>query len=139
MKHTALMAAVVAMSAQAYDIYRLRIPNGLTTTVDGVSAVGHVNKFGSGRSTSFGRDFERLGGKWTKELCEKDSDGDGATNGEELGDPCCTWKVGRPVRKNPTSPGHKNTFTEDQLASLKCQDDEIVSTHSKSGASPDEL
>ncbi len=25
------------------------------------------------------------------ELCEKDSDGDGMKNGEELGDPDCTW------------------------------------------------
>lgn len=30
--------------------------------------------------------------KWTKELCEADSDGDGRTNGEELGDPCCLWE-----------------------------------------------
>ena len=32
--------------------------------------------------------------KWTKELCREDSDGDGRTNGQELGDPDCTWKVG---------------------------------------------
>ena len=30
--------------------------------------------------------------KWTAELCRKDSDGDGKTNGEELGDPDCTWQ-----------------------------------------------
>ena len=29
----------------------------------------------------------------TKELCQEDSDGDGLTNGEELGDPCCTWDM----------------------------------------------
>lgn len=28
---------------------------------------------------------------WTKDLCRKDSDGDGKTNGEELGDPDCEW------------------------------------------------
>jgi hypothetical protein len=28
---------------------------------------------------------------WTAALCQKDSDGDGLTNGQELGDPCCTW------------------------------------------------
>ncbi|XP_059152477.1 MOXD1 homolog 1-like, partial [Physella acuta] len=28
----------------------------------------------------------------TTELCRKDSDGDGMTNGQELGDPDCTWK-----------------------------------------------
>ena len=28
------------------------------------------------------------------ELCRKDSDGDGKTNGEELGDPNCVWVQG---------------------------------------------
>ena len=32
--------------------------------------------------------------RWTRELCQKDSDGDGRTNGEELGDPSCTWVPG---------------------------------------------
>ena len=27
-------------------------------------------------------------------LCQEDSDGDGLTNGAELGDPCCVWKFG---------------------------------------------
>ena len=29
---------------------------------------------------------------WTEDLCQHDSDGDGFTNGEELGDPCCLFK-----------------------------------------------
>ena len=37
------------------------------------------------------KDFEYEELRWTRELCEKDSDGDGFTNGEELGDPCCIW------------------------------------------------
>ncbi|KAF0774615.1 hypothetical protein AaE_001678 [Aphanomyces astaci] len=140
MKAYFVAACMSAASVLAYDIYRLRIPNGLTTTTDGVSAVGHVNKYGRGRATPFGRDFERLGGKWTQELCEKDSDGDGATNGQELGDPCCTWKVGRPVLKDPTSPGHKNSFTQAQLSALKCTDDTIASREKKQRHGvPDEL
>ena len=39
----------------------------------------------------FGEDYRSNGYAWTKELCELDSDGDGFTNGEELGDPCCVW------------------------------------------------
>ena len=39
----------------------------------------------------FGNDFKANGFAWTKELCETDSDGDGYTNGDELGDPCCVW------------------------------------------------
>lgn len=34
------------------------------------------------------------GNQWTLELCQRDSDGDGQTNGEELGDPDCIWKPG---------------------------------------------
>ena len=33
----------------------------------------------------FGNHFEDAGMKWTKELCMKDSDGDGQSNGLELG------------------------------------------------------
>ena len=29
--------------------------------------------------------------RWTEELCRMDSDGDGKSNGEELGDPDCKW------------------------------------------------
>jgi predicted ferric reductase len=32
--------------------------------------------------------------KWTTAYCLTDHDGDGQTNGEELGDPCCTWNFG---------------------------------------------
>jgi hypothetical protein len=31
---------------------------------------------------AFGQDFKAAGYKWTKEICQKDSDGDGQTNGE---------------------------------------------------------
>jgi hypothetical protein len=38
----------------------------------------------------------RAGSSWTvrswSEVCDKDSDGDGLTNGQELGDPCCIWQ-----------------------------------------------
>ncbi len=39
----------------------------------------------------FVQDYEEAGELWTQDLCEMDSDGDGLTNGEELGDPCCVW------------------------------------------------
>ena len=45
--------------------------------------------------------------KWDRCLCETDSDGDGKTNGEELGDPLCTWSPGNvPTRTTAiTHPG----------------------------------
>ncbi|WAR23630.1 DOPO-like protein [Mya arenaria] len=46
---------------------------------------------------------------WTEELCRKDSDSDGRTNGEELGDPNCTWRPGvgqqAPTALGITNPG----------------------------------
>lgn len=55
----------------------------------------------------FGLDFARNSFRWTQALCEKDSDGDGLSNGEELGDPHCVWQVGlTPTRTtNITHPG----------------------------------
>ena len=32
--------------------------------------------------------------QWDECLCRADSDGDGKTNGEELGDPDCVWTMG---------------------------------------------
>lgn len=40
------------------------------------------------------QDFVTANTQWTKDLCQKDSDMDGKTNGEELGDPNCVWKQG---------------------------------------------
>ena len=37
-----------------------------------------------------GKAFSAAGQLWTLTLCSADSDGDGLSNGEELGDPCCT-------------------------------------------------
>ena len=44
---------------------------------------------------------------WTEELCREDSDQDGRTNGEELGDPDCTWEIGNQptLREGITHPG----------------------------------
>ena len=33
--------------------------------------------------------------RWTTALCRSDYDGDGKTNGEELGDPFCIWEKGK--------------------------------------------
>ena len=46
--------------------------------------------------TDFGQDIIRHGwgaGDWPA-LCSLDSDRDGVTNGQELGDPCCAWRGG---------------------------------------------
>ncbi|XP_055862636.1 MOXD1 homolog 1-like [Biomphalaria glabrata] len=98
--------------AIAYKIYQQRIPNG-----DAVphpckpnniwEGVGHFLDEGAGYRNPFGLDFEMEGKKWTSVLCRKDSDGDGMTNGQELGDPDCVWQENKlPSRlKNISHPG----------------------------------
>ena len=60
---------------------------------EAISALGHVDTSGGGELNSFGTAFLRAGLEWTTELCNADSDGDGESNGLELGDPCCLFRV----------------------------------------------
>ncbi|ETV74804.1 hypothetical protein H257_10869 [Aphanomyces astaci] len=109
----------LAAQAAAYGSYVAKIPNG--DKVEGVGAIGHTNPSGGGPRNPFGLAFDEADNAWTTELCKADSDTDGATNGEELGDPCCTWKVGTTLSTaKATHPGKADTFTPDQLKSLKC-------------------
>jgi dopamine beta-monooxygenase len=73
------------------------IPNGDNVKDPSGTAwpgVGHNRAAGRGSLNQFGMDFRAEGSKWTKALCEKDSDCDGFSNGEELGDPSCIWIEG---------------------------------------------
>ena len=104
-----------ALSVLAHPNFRFRIPNGERIpcpVVDGVvEEVGCVDGWredmpkrvcpGIGHRTcsggslplnAFGTAWADAGFEWTKELCEADSDGDGKTNGEELGDKYCVWR-----------------------------------------------
>ena len=67
-------------------------PNG--ANVQGVAAIGHKNVGGGGVTNLYGQNFGSAGLKWTSALCTMDSDGDGQSNGLELGDPCCLWVHG---------------------------------------------
>ncbi|WAR15590.1 TEMPT-like protein, partial [Mya arenaria] len=83
----------------AYPYFRDKIPNGhiVANPCDKSEiwfGVGHMQRYGNGELDVFGHDFQKLGMEWTKALCRMDSDGDGFTNGEELGDPNCDWVPG---------------------------------------------
>jgi len=133
----ALLHASIVLSTssivRAHSNFANLIPNG--HNVVGASntpwpAVGHVGPrpltaaqdihIGGGFPRNpFGLDFAHGGFKWTPELCAKDSDGDGVTNGHELGDPECLWEPGRtPAREqNITHPG----YSAEQLAYIYYQ------------------
>ncbi|PAA51740.1 hypothetical protein BOX15_Mlig023816g2 [Macrostomum lignano] len=104
-KRSALLLAVAAVAlcfvgeSQARRTYQARIPNGNSVpdpfTPGGTwPGVGHRSKEGAGMRNPFGIDFGLNNNAWTQGLCRADSDQDGRSNGAELGDPNCVWRVG---------------------------------------------
>ena len=67
--------------------------------------------------TQFAIDFVNNNYTWSISFCSMDSDSDGKTNGDELGDPCCVWgPFSSPRRTNesslsdPSDPNHIVSF-----------------------------
>jgi dopamine beta-monooxygenase len=87
------------VGVRGYGSFLDKIPNGRNVTHPCFpnsqwSGVGHIVDGGGGTTNLFGIDFKQAGYKWTTSLCQKDSDNDGSTNGQELGDPNCSWTPG---------------------------------------------
>lgn len=81
------------IAAEGFDVSTCEQHDGEDGTW--CSGIGHGTcRGGSLPLNPFGAALKAHGFEWTKALCEADSDGDGLTNGQELGDPCCTWKRG---------------------------------------------
>ena len=101
----AFMSSQSVRPVQALPQYTSLIPNGnsVPNPIDGGVwiGVGHINVAGGGPNDQFGIDFKQAGFIWTEALCQQDSDGDGLTNGQELGDPDCIWYEGGPDPVGP--------------------------------------
>ena len=83
----------------AFPSYADELPNGRSVPNPGPqggvwAGVGHQATASGGPRNVFGIDFLAQGHVWTQELCRMDSDGDGRSNGVELGDPDCVWTRG---------------------------------------------
>jgi hypothetical protein len=78
----------------AWSSYKSKIPNGSMGGVGHSVCTSPSSCGGGGSRNSFGSAFASAGKAWTKAFCEADSDGDGKSNGLELGDPCCVWTDG---------------------------------------------
>jgi hypothetical protein len=110
------VAAAAAFSAREAGAVSCRvslIPNGTKFSC----ANCHVSSAGGGPRNAFGLAVQALvtagacTSFWSPTLAALDSDGDGATNGEELGDPSGTWKPGMAnpgTLSHVTNPGVKN-------------------------------
>lgn len=108
----------------AYPSMQTYIPNGANVYRNGRHwpAVGHDipkgERIGAGKTgdnslsmNSFGMMMKVEGMHWTQLTCNGDADGDGYTNGEELGDPDCVWTKGMvPARTTDIShPGYADS------------------------------
>ncbi|KAG6574761.1 Calcium-activated potassium channel subunit alpha-1 [Phytophthora cinnamomi] len=80
------LVAMLASETEASKKFVKMLPNG--GNVPDTPAIGHSDGTGKSAATNaFGDAFAAAGYKWTKEFCQADTDGDGQTNGQELGDP----------------------------------------------------
>jgi hypothetical protein len=96
MRRTGAMLVALLMGADsvlAFPSLQSLIPNGHNVTYGGVPwpAVGHFSASGSVGLNEFGAAFNANALEWNTSFCRGDADGDGYTNGEELGDPDCTF------------------------------------------------
>ena len=106
-----MMRLVLSLIAvHGFPEYGDQIPNG--NAVDGDPAIGHPDALGVAGENAFGQDYVQYRGVWQGAYCWADSDGDGFTNGQELGDPCCVWVQGTPA---PYSIGISHPSLADSL------------------------
>ena len=94
------------------NLERLQLAQGARDLADAQASVAHNIHSLRGGLNAFGSLFLQTK-RWTLELCCSDTDGDGWTAGEELGDACCT---GRPDYAGPdvTSPSDAAQWPKDR-------------------------
>ena len=106
--------ALASLEARGFRVGQ--IPNGFE-----IGCTTCHERFGGGPRTPFGRDVNRTldddDVDW-QAICDLDSDGDGFTNGEELGDPDCSWSEGDPAPSDnfPSNPGEADSFPAADVA-----------------------
>ena len=111
-----IVGILLVFDTQARDWRPNQLPNGNKFSC----ANCHVNPNGGGSLNKFGEEvgkFVTVGGTqnfWSASMAKIDSDGDGKTNGEELGDPEGLWSSGQPnpgVFASISNPGNPNSVS----------------------------
>jgi hypothetical protein len=90
---TLLGAIALSSNAHAKAEYVTYLPNGGVHTCENCHPGGNtlaINLFGQEASNQVGKPIT----EWWPALVDSDSDGDGQTNGQEMGDPCGDWLIG---------------------------------------------
>lgn len=85
-----LITCLFLATTYAYQQDLSKLPNGNSYGL----TLGHPSGV-TRKATVMASSFYSNGLKWNKVICQADADGDGQTNGFEMGDPCCTWSIGQ--------------------------------------------
>lgn len=149
-----ILSCLFLQTVYGFKSYTAKIPNG--NGFEFYEGIGHVRFFlycihynmykvsrtGKGTLNSFGKGFKENDKVYDKAFCEMDSDGDGVSNGKELGDPCCTWTSENKITlitEGISHPGNKSEVTtNDKLLNAECagdKSDTSGSTRMMNGAS----
>jgi hypothetical protein len=121
MKRWLLVAVFLApTSSWAFSNFQSEVPNGASSSCQ----TCHARAGGGSPWNAFGNELFVENGAaagddnaidafadsfiwWNADICNADSDGDGQTNGQELGDPNCEWTAGAAPRSSDLSnPGN---------------------------------
>ena len=118
------LAPIWIVGAHAFTEYAARMPNG-NARVEGDPALGHPDALGVAGENAFGQDYAKYRGVWQGAYCQADSDGDGFTNGQELGDPCCEWVEGTPAPYSIgiSHPSRANSIPTYPQVTMTCRGD----------------
>ena len=85
-----LSTLAIIASTYAYRQDLAKLPNGNSYGL----TLGHPG--GNTKvPTKLASSFYAAGQTWNKAFCMADADGDGQSNGLEMGDPCCRWSIGQ--------------------------------------------
>ena len=134
-----LATGTLAFNAHAKSTFPNYIPNASVSTAQGPCTNCHRDPSGGDTLTLFGQDvYATLEGRrpdWSA-LYYLDSDGDGQTNGQELGDPCGTWIRGEPApRETDISNPTDETLTSADPDTPVCADGDTTDASAPSGES----